>query len=80
MVHDFTFLHRTVDGNSLCKGGRWEHQRKGQDQAYAEYRSFQNFMGVHTIRILEGQPLVYIPVLISTGTKKVVLFHTLNKY
>ena len=79
MVHDFTFLHRVLCGDPLCKGGRWEQQGKDQDQAYAEYRSFQKVMGSHTIRILDGYPSVYILMLISSGTKKVVLLPALNK-
>ena len=79
MVHDFTFLHRVLDSDPLGKGGSREYQGNGQDQAKAEYRNFQKFMGSHIISILEGTALVYILMLISRGTKKVFLFPALNK-
>ena len=78
MVHDFAFLHRILDSDPLGKGRSWEHQGKGQDQAEAEYRLIEKFMGFHTTRIMEATPLVYILMLISKGTKKVLLFQDLN--
>ena len=50
MIHDFTFLDRVIDGNPLGQGGRREHQCNDQDEADAQYRNFQKFMGSHNVK------------------------------